>query len=855
MTTDDYLINHAYRNVWCVPEQDRQHIFRPDRITPEIGARGSVDIIWGRYTLPSQGDRYHVFQYGNIIQVNLGLELPVGVWTSAAAQMVSESMLIDVYLDSGIMLVRDEVFFLRTRDDNIVVAVKQTPNIPTIGKDPVYTRFYSNEFFARPEQDDVHQGIEYRFTIPASTSQINTLMNHLRQMQQRTGHVFCFVNGWAVNDVNTAIVKRGDRVELVRDSSVEVVHEMAIRSLPVFISDLDEVQKYLIHPPRESNDLIRYRDDVDLFLVRKITPHIHRGVYYHKNKEDSLRMVTHRDYSIPATYVNRFTTMNPGWATTNQLTLKIVVRRAGVDRRIMNEAHHIKELYRLDEDAWHQAVLGAEATVEVWRAENLEKSQYPAMMRARSGTITRQMVESAYGYNTISKLLADTPQKIPGPKHWVELPFGLRGNSTVYEYSSDGKLLGWYLNRGIQWYVPRSEDCRYIEAISGRGGEVMSTVYANNARIVKENAYRCYVSPILNGYPTGDWVDVTGSDEHYDVIDDTIVWKVNPLSWYTAVKYDDTFLTYRLDLDYQDGLLRFSLNVKELRINGNLYTGLVEIPGGLLEIWLNDHPIIEGLDWYMVDKEIVIVNKTYRNKAGTLNRIVIRSTGFCKSDMSREKAAEFGFVENGIMSRNSRWNLRDDKVVRVIADGRLWTRDQLSWSEDRPELVLEDVRNGAPYQVTEPLIPLRGMTYADAYSFKLEADAVDKQIEDYMTMRVGDVDTGDFNGIPYRHVLYSPFVAKLMHDLNNGYIPDPRIQGYYSDVVVRELCEPYLWLLKYEPTRKGFDNRYVAIDAHERDEPVLMNIVHYNFLARAVKVILDDKIDITPLVTIEHLPI
>lgn len=339
------------------------------------------------------------------------------------------------------------------------------------------------------------------------------------------------------------------------------------------------------------------------------------------------------------------------------------------------------------------------------------------------------------------------------------------------------------------------------------------------------------------------------------MIDDTIVWKVNPLSWYTAVKYDDTFLTYRLNLDYQDGLLRFSLNVKELRINGNLYTGLVEIPGGLLEIWLNDHPIIEGLDWYMVDKEIVIVNKTYRNKAGTLNRIVIRSTGFCKSDMSREKAAEFGFVENGILSRNSRWNLRDDKVVRVIADGRLWARDQLSWSEDHPELVLEDVRNGAPYQVTEPLIPLRGMTYADAYSFKLEADAVDKQIEDYMTMRVGDVDTGDFNGIPYRHVLYSPFVAKLMHDLNNGYIPDPRIQGYYSDVVVRELCEPYLWLLKYEPTRKGFDNRYVAIDAHERDEPVLMNIVHYNFLARAVKVILDDKIDITPLVTIEHLPI
>ena len=149
---------------------------------------------------------------------------------------------------------------------------------------------------------------------------------------------------------------------------------------------------------------------------------------------------------------------------------------------------------------------------------------------------------------------------------------------------------------------------------------------------------------------------------------------------------------------------------RELRIGGVTYNGLVEIPAGLLELWLNGYPIIENLDWFMVDKEIVICNKQYRNQDQTRNIITVRHTGYCTSEMKRVKESEFGWVENGLLSRNNRWNLRDDKVIRVIADGRIWIRDELSWAEDRPEVMLANVRNGAPYQVTEPLIPLgRGL--------------------------------------------------------------------------------------------------------------------------------------------------
>jgi len=628
-----------------------------------------------------------------------------------------------------------------------------------------------------------------------------------------------------------------------------------VADLPVFLSELDSMQKYLLRQTNKTDNFIDYRDDQDIFLMHKKTPFIQKGVYFHKNLESSLRMVTHRDYSIPVSHVERLRSLNPTWAVGGDLTVQLVIRRSGMDKPLIDEAHHIKELYKFGDSDWLAAVMGSEAVVDVWRVEELEKSMYTAIMRAGAGTITREMVEAAYGYNAITRIVADTPQVVSAPKAWVELPFGLRGESTVYEYNAQGVLLDWYLNQNVQWYVPRAPECAYIEAIMGRGGDVVSTVYARNHKPAANLMFRCYVCPIQAGVPTGDWQDVTDSEEHYDLVDGTVMWKVNPANVYTAIKMDDTFLTYSLALDYDDGLLRFSLNVKEVRIDGVVYTGLVEIPSGLLEIWLNGHPLIEKLDWIMVDKEICIINRVHRNQVGTGNTITVRSTGFCNPDMSRVKEAEFGFVENGLLSRNNRWNLRDDKVIRVIADGRLFSRSELTWAEDQANVVLSNVRNGAPYQVTEPLIPLRNVTYADAYTLRALADSTDGQIEDYMTARLGVTPPPQVNLIPYRHAVYSPFTGKILHDMINGYIDDLLLQGYYSDQDVRQWCEPYLWLLKYEPTMQDFDERYITIDAHERVEPFSLPIYQYNFLARVIRVMLNDKIDITHSVTIGHLPI
>ena len=94
-----------------------------------------------------------------------------------------------------------------------------------------------------------------------------------------------------------------------------------------------------------------------------------------------------------------------------------------------------------------------------------------------------------------------------------------------------------------------------------------------------------------------------------------------------------------------------------------------------------------------------------------------------------------------------------------------------------------------------------------------------------------------------------------MHDLINGFFDQTPLTEYYSDVDVRKWCEPYVWLLKYEPTTKGFDDRYVVIDAHESIETFRLPIYQYNFLSRAIRIMVEDKIDITHSIVIDHLPI
>lgn len=851
MSTTDYLKEHAAKNVWCSPEQDYQHVMRPQRISPPAGARNTLEVLWSVLPLPTSTDWYHVYQIGEISLHLLGLNEKRSRWIKASDHCNAEVLLIDLYTKSGLQIPRYLCYFLLTTDGNVLVAVRDTPTIVNLGLVDLFIRFYSNAYFNGIAGQQTTEGLYVSGKLIQTQDEQYSLQQEWRAHKLKLGHAYAYVNGYRVHDLNVTTIKLGDHVEFVWDSSIKTVVELPLSAVPSFSSILDQKQKYLLQHD-VNTDTIDYRDDVDLFLIKRVNENIYSGVYYHKNVEDAVRMVTHKDYSIPVQYVLGFVADHPVWEQNDELTVQIHVRKSGYRRELINEHHRIKELYKLTGVERMMAMVGTDSTVPEWRVDQLELSKYPEIMRQVGRDIEKTTIQEAYGYNAISKLVGDTPQRVSTVDNWIELPIGLWNSSTVYEYDVNGLLLEHHYHSNGRYYVYRNPLCKSIEALVGKGSVQLPTQFAkNNVTLVPGINYRYYVCTISNEVPLWDWIDVTGDSDFYDIVNGVLVWKVSAEDYYTAIKSDDVFLTSKLNLAYRDGILRFTVNVNEIRTDGIEHQSAAQIPFGTIDIWLNGRALLRGLDYIVHWPEICILNKEYLVE-GQEQSITIRGTGFCNPDMTIPALPDFGFVKYGLLSKNNRFDIRDDKVIRIVVDGRVYHRDQLRFSEEDSSVLVSDVRNGTPYQISDIIVPLRDLVNVDTYSFRAASVAVDKRISDYMTLKLPERVETNPNPIPRQYRIYSPYSSKVMYDLINGIIRLDEFQGQYSDMKVREAVEPYKWLLAYDPSfNEDIDLRYVAIHPHNLDTEITLDVYQYRFLLRVIRLVLNDRVDITKFIRIE----
>lgn len=851
MSTTDFLKEHAAKNVWCSPEQDYQHIVRPRRISAPAGARRSIGVLWADLPLPTKTDWYHVYQIGEISLHLLGLNERRSTWIRADLHCNSEHLLIDLYVKSGLQIPRYMCYFLLTMDGNVLVAVRDIPTIVNLGTDDLFIRFYSNAYFNGAAGITPNEGLVVKGKHLTSESMQFLFQQEWRDYKTKPGVAYGFVNGKHVHDINVTTVKVGDHVEFVWDSSIMGVVEIPITSMETYNSTLDEKQKYLVQHDFDSGS-IDYADDLDLFLVKRVNANVYSGVYYHKNVKDSVRMLTHRDYSVPVQYVLGFVADHPNWETPSELAIRIHIRKSGYRRSLINEHHRIKELYKLPKNLRTMAMMGTESTVSEWEANNLELSKYTEIMRMVGRDIPKVTIQDAYGYNAISKLVGDTPQYFSPDDNWIELPIGLWHNSTVYEYDVNGKLLEFHQHGAGRQYVPRNASCRTIEAIVGKGGESLSTMYnQSNAKLIKDINYRFYVCTVSDGVPLWDWKDVTGDNLFYEIVGDLVQWKVSTDDYFTAIRNDAEFLAYNLPLAYRDGVLRFTANAIEKRTNGLFRSGPADIPFGAIDIWLNGRVLLRGLDYVENWPEICILNKEYVVE-GQEQLITIRATGFCKRDMSIPPLGDFGFIKYGMLSKNNRFDIRDDKVLRIVVDGKVYHRDQLKFSEDDSSINVGGVRNGAPYQISDIVVPLRDLVDVDTYVLRSRSMEVDKRISDYLTLKHPERVEVNPNPILREYQIYSPYTSKVMYDLINGVLQMDDFQGQYSDMLVRETLEPYKWLLEYDPSfNPAIDLDYVSIHPHNLTTEITLDVYQYRFLLRTIRLVLNDRVDITKFIKIE----
>lgn len=854
----DFLIDHAVKNAWCTPKQDLQVIYQPQRITSPRGVQDHITYMWSSISLPTSTDVYHVYQIGQYAPQLIGLNPVRNVWRSLSSLMSQEFLFADLYTLNGLHFTRNNAYILVTENKDVLLAVMEQKRIADLRTTPVFLRLYSNAFFESPRSDDYPYEIICRSERVTSAQQALNFQREFHDMRARSvGYTWLYVNGYYRADYTPADYVSGDYVEYVHDSTVKAVKEFAVSNLDTFDSILDNKRKYLLHYSGEQADGvgIDYRDDIDVYLIKPAPNARWKGIFYHKNSNDAFRQVTHRDYSIAVDYViaHQQAMLSQGWNSVDELKVQIFIRRSGYRRPLIFEHHRIQELYKLNETDRYRAMIGIDSTVRWWRAEELENSEYVQIMDAKKRTITTDLVRDAYGYNAIAKLIGDTPNRVVlnAGRRTVFLPYGTQVNSTAFEIDSNGKLIASYIHTSGVEYSPFNSNCSMVEMIVGRGSlKLDMTFNTQNTPIDLKFSYRFYIAPISHGVLQNDqWTDVTGDHSKYDIINGLVHWYVDFQYFAVCVKSDAFFLNYETDVLLDNGVLKCSVNATTVW-SGNQVNGILHIPPGRLDVWLNNECLIEGLDYFVKWPQIVFTNKQYLTSE-SLQKIRIRCTGFCNADMEREVPKEVGFVRWGKLSRNNRFDLRDDRVIRLTVGGRTYLRSDVRFTEDDSSLWMDNVPNGSPYTLEDLVVPLRKVVPDDTYDLRVVSMEVDQAVSDYLSLKNPETVPQNPDPIPERYMIYSPFAASIMYDLLSGRLSTDGFKGQYSDLDVRNYLQGYVWLLDYEPTRMDLDTSHVAIHPHERTTVVELNAYQYFLLNRAIKVFLEDKVDITRFVRIK----
>lgn len=836
-----YLVDHVVKTTWCAPDQDKQAIIQPAKLTPFGGVWNKVDILWRTYTLPEPKVRFHVYQIGQLHPLLLGL-FPSRKWMTVAENCNLMNMVVDIYSERGIEFPRIEAWYMVTEDKNLIFALKEQDSVPiNIDTEKMFVRVYTNAYFDSLRRLPDAHGIEVTGKRILNTQEILDMQVVFQDYTTRPyGKAYGYVNGMFVSTIDLLTVQVGDVVEMLYDSSIKKVVDFNVKTLKDFVSWLDSSRKYLLHYAGKQS-VLDYQDDIDIHLIKKQSGNRYRGIYFHKNDPTALRNVTHKDYSVPVHRVVNFTDGIEEWNDPNELTLRLHIRHSGFgeQKHLIFENNRIHELYKMKDADLTRAMLGIDATLEFWQAANLEGSAYTAIMASRTSCISRELTEEALGYNAISSEIGFTPKftRMSSNQNIADVPYVLQEGAVVHEYDKDGILIDWSNHLPGATYKARDNGTKLVEMLGGIGAEMLDETYGQQTTTLDpNNSYRFYTCEIRNGNPTNVWKDVTG-ESVYAVVNNKVTWFVDPLTTYTLVRGDSVTLAYTARYTPTGGVLKFSLKHKAFR-NGIIGDWVMQIPMGQLDVWLNGKSLIKDIDYVINFPEIVITTREYfTSDPNGEQRVDIRFAGFCTKDLELEPTGDYGWVNKDQLSRNNRYDIRDDKVLRITAGGRTFDRSQLKFAETSGTVFIANM-NGKPYQIKDIVVPVRNTTPSDTYVLREPAQVIDKRISDYLSAKLPQPASNQPNPILNPYQLYSPFICKILYDLKSGILDDPGMYQHMSDQYVVDMVEPYTYLLKFDPTQPTSqvkDSEYVTIRPHNLDTVIDLYVWKYRFLARVVE--------------------
>lgn len=906
----NYLTEHALKNIWCEPIQDRQYIIQPARHTANGGALNSAPVGWVRIPLPIQGTGtnarfFHVYQVGQMAPSLLNISDRPGEWFSAEGLMEANGVLIDVFLLNGAKIPPAYVWVMMTRDKNVLVAIENATgmNLGTIldgsvrkarlDLDDIYIRFYSNQYFdsaeyqgrnnTRPKINVVSQLVRNSTDFSSFWTQCSVVNTDYDSANLGVSRYY--VDGFEVNRQTSfnAALHQGRMFTMIRDTSIEEVADFGkVIDLLTFTSARDVGETKLILMGNHGDSRIRYFDDIDFVLSKDDVNNT--SLRLPVVNGDEVRMLLHNAWAVNVDQVNAIVNDQGGlWTGINDVRLRAFIRTGGMRFGLINEAQHLKELMKLTREEILGAMTGVSALIDVWRAENLEQSAYTEIMSSPLELIDNDLplVAEAYGYNAASQLMSNPIQQIiaSGGQLSIEMPAAAcmkvsadgDADRTIFTYNADGKLVNWLSNHadyspfilpGVPGQTQATAEVFPMKLSLDHDG-VYYHQSVNDLRL-KTQGFRVYACAAPGGVPSEEWTDVTeiglGTYYTYDSVGDAgnayrprvtlDLGVLNGASLYAAVKVGGVVTFYKPTLATVNypGMIRFSVNTLQPGWLGSNPVRIQKLQPGVLDVFMDGECLIENVDYYVNWPEICVVRVPPRTPAEGL-QVYARLHGFCNPDnCERFAVRESGFVKGGYLSVDGEYDIRNDRAIRVVVGGGLKRRNQVRFAEDDAGDVVTD---GRPYSISDFQMPIENYTGLKTIPSVLAARETDDIVQDYIDLRKEENVPPTPFIIGDRWRLYSPFFSAILHAFEYGFLGAGQLDTPYQSTDITNWVTPYLYLLDYDPCVQSSDLDYVEVRPHQYSAPREVTEKQFAFLHKINLQFLGGKVSMSPGIVIE----
>ena len=840
-----YLVEHGIKNVWCTPTMDRQVILIPNRVSSDLGVKKILNVGWMRIKLPDNTNFYQCYLMGEIPRDRLGIDKSIftDTWYRLSDLMSDFGVIYNVYVGSGREIPRENVKILILKNGGFVLCIKDT-NIPFDFKHlAIHLRVYKNAYFETNRFDPDKIKIEVE-SIDSSelgpTELIEFINRHNKKNNRGYGLASASVNGIWNRNLIPGIVGIDSLIDSVFDGGVRDVFNFKVSDFKTFTSELDNLRKYLIHVPKEYGSGITYFDDLDFMVNDSDDASFSLGVRIPRNKSNVIRQVSHNDYAISVDSVDNI--IRDYFNDTNSVYLNLVIRNSGYERPLWYVVDKVRALYKLNDSDIVNALLGIDSNVSFWRAEHLESGSYPNLMGKKDGEMTLQDVIDCYGYRGIVKVNSDTPIIVDDDSiSAVKIPINYRSGAMVFEYSRWGTLANVNQVDEKIYYPITIENCAWIEFIKGLGGNAIYTGYNEQSFEISELFNYGFFKQKKDSEE--EWVEVTDSGD-YTIDGSTVTWNIPLDEWEVSAISDGSVYQESIELEkYMNHLV----HTFKVDISGDSTDDPVLVDGGLnlnhYRIWLNGKALIRGVDFKIIKEKLYIVNKEYLDDDLKAQNLFIIANGIMLDTWLDDK----GYVKEGKISFNKRYDYYDDRLLRVVVGGKVYPIEALLTAEDKDKPEFLPIRNGLPY-VVENVTPALKEKEID-YKVLLEETLIREEIlADYLTIKIPEEKDDDLDSIIEYYLLYSTLISTMIYEMNNGriYIPDGRLTDEVIDIIV----DPYKHLIEFDPATWELNWKYVSVHPHPFRYTLTVTAREFSVLERINEIYLDNVADLSPFLEI-----